>query len=168
MKKTASKWMFLLLMAVATTSMFYSCSSTVKDEDIKKAVDEKIASTPEMTGVTATVQDGVVTMAGECKDDQCKAYSESSIKGIKGVKSVVNNATIAQPVVEPAPVVISGDEALKTGAADAIKDYTGVKAEVKDSVIILTGEIKKADLQKLMMSLHALKPKNIDNQLTIK
>ena len=48
------------------------------------------------------------------------------------------------------------------------KDLSGIAASVKDGVITLTGEIKRNELQKLMMTLHTLKPKKIDNQLTIK
>jgi hypothetical protein len=39
---------------------------------------------------------------------------------------------------------------------------------VADGVITLTGEISKASLPKLMMSLNALQPRKIDNKLTIK
>ena len=39
---------------------------------------------------------------------------------------------------------------------------------LKDGVVTLTGDIKRAELQKLMMTLHTLKPKKIDNKLTIK
>jgi hypothetical protein len=35
-------------------------------------------------------------------------------------------------------------------------------------VITLTGEIKKADLPKLLQKISALKPVKIDNQLTVK
>ena len=43
-----------------------------------------------------------------------------------------------------------------------------MKADVKDGVVTLTGEIKKASLPKLMQSLMALKPKKVDNKLTVK
>jgi len=51
---------------------------------------------------------------------------------------------------------------------DATKDFPTVKSSVKDGVITLTGEIKRADLKKLITTLHSLKPKKIDNQLTVK
>jgi len=69
----------------------------------------------------------------------------------------------------PAPVVISNDEALKTGLTDALKDYSSVKGEVADSVINLTGEIKRADWQKLLPTLNSLHPKRVNStNLTIK
>jgi osmotically-inducible protein OsmY len=86
----------------------------------------------------------------------------------EGVKSVINNATVAPPPPAPAPVTIAADDALVKGVADATKDFKDVKATVNDGVITLTGEIKRADLKTLMQSLHTLKPKKIDNQLVIK
>ena len=65
-------------------------------------------------------------------------------------------------------MVVAADDPLTKGVADATKDFPGVKAEVKDGVITLTGEIKRAGMQKLMMGLNTLKPKKIDNKLTIK
>lgn len=148
--------------------VFFIVSCGVKDSDLQAQINQKIQTTPEMTGVTATVNKGVVTLSGECKDEASKAYTESTIKSMKGVKSVVNNTTIAAAPVITAPVEINVDTVLVKGVTDATKDYKDVKATVNDGVIILTGEIKRSDLQKLMVSLNSLKPKKIDNQLVIK
>ncbi len=68
-----------------------------------------------------------------------------------------------------APVTISSDDELKKGVADATKDYPNVKADVTDSVINLTGEIKRADWQKLNPTLNSLHPKRVNSaNLTIK
>lgn len=153
-----------LIMTFSLLLMLVSCG--VKDSDIQKSISEN----PALAGVTATVKDGVVTLTGEVKDDATKAMAETAAKGIKGVKSVQNSITIAAPPVAPAPapVEIAADDPLTKGVTDATKDFPGVKAEVKDGVVTLTGDIKRADLQKLMKSLHTLKPKKIDNKLTIK
>lgn len=152
---------------IAATVSFVSCSP--KDSDIKKAVDEKISSTPEMTGAVADVKDGVVTLTGEVKDEACKEMCGKEIAAVKGVKSVVNNTTVAPPPPPPAaPVEISADDPLAKAVTDATKDYPTVKAEVKDGVITLTGDIKKDQLKKLMPLLQSLKPKKVDNKLTVK
>ena len=68
-----------------------------------------------------------------------------------------------------APVVIANDDALKAGLNDALKDYSSVKGEVADSIINVSGTIKKADWQKLVQTLNSLHPKRINsNNLTIK
>ncbi len=155
------------LMAVSMPA----CKSGPKDADLEKTVAEKAAAvSSDGTGIGGTVKDGVVTLTGSFKDDASKTAFETTVKAIPGVKSVVNNSTVAPPPPPPAaPVVIASDEALAKGVTDATKDFPTVKAEVKDSVIVLTGEIKRSSLPKLMQTLHSLKPKSVDNkQLTIK
>lgn len=69
----------------------------------------------------------------------------------------------------PAPVEVSNDDVLKKGVDDAVKDYPDVKADVTDGVINLTGEIKRADWQKLNPTLNSLHPKRVNStNLTIK
>jgi osmotically-inducible protein OsmY len=151
---------FLLIVSVT------SCKQKTSDADIKTAVDNTIAANSTLSGTYSDVKDGVVTLTGEVKDDAAKTSAEAAAKGINGVKSVVNNLTVAPP---PAPVEITPDDPLKAAVENAIKSYPGVKATIQNGVVTLSGEIKKADLQKMMMALNSLKPKSIDNtQLTIK
>lgn len=138
-----------------------------KDSKIQAAVETSLKNSG-MPEISASVKDGVATLTGECKSDAEKAEVESMIAKVKGVKQVVNNCTVAPLPTAPAPVEIAADDPLSKGVTDAIKDYSGVKADVKDGVITLTGEIKRSELQKLMQTLHTLKPKRIDNKLTIK
>lgn len=165
MKKKIFQFVMLLAVVTFAAVAISSCKGSVKDSDIQAALAEKISSVPEMAGLTATVKDGVVTLEGQCKDDACKAFCETTVKGMAGVKSVVSNCTVAPP---PVPVEVAADDPISKGVMDAIKDYTGVKADVKDGVVTLTGEIKKTELPKLMQSIMSLKPKKVDNQLTIK
>lgn len=155
----------LMAVAIIATTSFMSCSP--KDADIKAAIEEKIKSTPAMTGATVEVTDGIATISGEVKDPECKTMCEKEIGGIKGVKSVVNNCTVSPPPPPPAPVVITADDPLAKAVTDAVKDYPGVMADVKDGVITLTGQIKKDALKKLMPVLQSLKPKKVDNKLTV-
>lgn len=143
--------LFLLALALP------SCKGGVKDADISTAINEKIKTMTEMSGLTAAVKDGVVTLTGECKDEACKTLCETTVKAIAGVKSVVNNCTIA-PAPAPAVVVPEANvDALTKAINDAVKDFPGVKTELKEGVLTLTGEVAKDKLQKLMMGLNALK-----------
>ncbi len=154
--------LFALSLIALLSITLYSCKG-VSDADIQKNVSEKLANMP---GITAEVKDGVVTLSGQCSDEASKAMCESEAKSVKGVKSVINNCTVAPPVVET-PVTIAPDDAITTGVKDAVKDFAGVNATVADGVITLTGTIKRDRLQTLMQSLNTLKPKKINNQLTI-
>ena len=161
------KRLFLAL-AILTSLFFVGCSP--KDADIKAELETKLNAEPGMTNVTADVKDGVATISGECKDQACKDNCEKVAKDVKGVKSVVSNLMIAAaPAPAPtAPVTVTPDDPLSGAVADATKDFADVKAAVKEGVVTLTGEIKRSELPKLMKALHSLKPKKIENQLTIK
>lgn len=138
-----------------------------KDADIQKEIAAKISALP---GVDVTVKDGVATISGICKDEALKQNAESIVKGIKGVKSVVNNCEIPapEPVAAPAPVEINPDAVLNTSVNEVVKTYNGVTAAVKDGVVTLTGTIKKDQLPNLIKSVQELKPKKVENKLTIK
>lgn len=168
MKLLQTRFMVLLAAFAIITTTAVSCKGKKSDADIHTEVTKKLNSEDASKGLTATVSDGVVTLAGECKDAMCKQNCEQSVKGIEGVKSVVNNIQIAQPETAPAPVEVTADEPLKASVNDVVKNYSGVQAEVKDGVVTLRGEIKRDNLQKLMMSLNELKPKKIENELVIK
>ena len=88
-----------------------------KDADVKAAVDTAIAG---VQGITVSVADGVATIAGQFADAAAKTSVEAKIGAVKGVKSVVDNATVMPP---PAPVVISPDDSLKTNVMAALKEF---------------------------------------------
>ena len=166
MNKKPLKWGALFLSIFFLSATLSSCG--VKDSTIQEKIAEAAKATPELSTVTSDVKDGVVTLSGEVKDDAAKTASEAAIKAIKGVKSVVNNITVTPPPPPPPAVVINPDDALIKGVTDATKDFPSVKAAVQDGVITLTGEIKRSSLPKLLQSLNSLKPKKVDNKLTIK
>lgn len=139
-----------------------------KDADIQKEIAAKMGDMP---GMEVTVKDGVATISGVCKDAACKESCESIAKSIKGVKSVVNNCEIAAPepvATTPAPVEINPDAVLTTSVNEVVKTYSGVTATVANGVVTLTGAIKKEQLPNLIKSVQELKPKKVENKLTIK
>jgi len=168
MQKKLHRILLSFIAAVSLSILLFSCG--VKDADVQSAVDAALKANSDFSGLTASVKDGVVTLNGETKSESIKSQAEVTTKSVKGVKNVINNSTVAAPPpapVEP-PVVITIDDELTKSVTVVIKDFPGVKAEVKEGVITLTGEIKSASLQKLIPMLHALKPKSIENKLTIK
>ena len=158
---TLSKRTRALFTAVTISLALAACGP--KDADIKVAADQAVTAYP---GATVDVAKGVATISGQVADETAKSGAEAAVKAVKGVKSVVNNATVAPP--PPPPVVISADDSLKTNVAAALKDFSGLTADVKDGVVTLTGEVKRTDLPKVMQALSALKPKKIENKATVK
>jgi osmotically-inducible protein OsmY len=145
--------------AVMATLAFVSCKP--KDEDILKAVNEKIAGMTEMKGMTATVAEGVVTLSGECKDEKCKADCQKAIEDakIKGVKSVVSNCTIAPPPPPPpASVTTSVDAMTMQKVKDGLKDIKGITSlTFNEKGAVLVGEVSAADNMKIKQMMAAAK-----------
>ena len=149
-----------LFMAVAIMFVMPSCNKKVADADVKAKVESAVSHIP---GVMVDVKNGVVTLSGEVADEASKMQAASSAEALKadkksGVASVVNNLTVAPPVVIP----VSPDQALTTAMTDALKDFPTVKATVADGVIKVTGELEQARVKKLKQILDGLNPKKVD------
>lgn len=88
------------------------------------------------------------------------------------------NAAPVEPEVAPAPATpapadatagtAAADAELNTKVTDAIKDYPGVTAAINNGEVTLTGEVKKADLPKVLQAVNATNPAKVNNQLTVK
>jgi hyperosmotically inducible periplasmic protein len=157
------KKLFTIAAFVAATSFFVGCKP--KDEDIAKAVTEKLASMGDLKGGSVSVVEGVATITGECKDDacsqKCKAALESA--GIKGVKSIDWKGSITPPPPAPvAPVVATVQPAAPASIAttldakvmqtikDGLKDIKGVAVDFATAKPMISGEVSAADRMKIM------------------
>ena len=146
----------LMVVAVSATMLFVSCKP--KDADIKAAVEKALKADPMMSNTTVDVKDGVVTMGGECKDDACKAGCEKIAAGVKGVKSVVNNCTVAPPPPPPPASLSTTIDATKMQQVkDGLKDIAGVTVEFVGDKAVLKGEVTSANRMKIMQMLAAAK-----------
>lgn len=154
-----------LAFIAATGIVYTSCSP--KDADIQTAVNDKLKDNAAYAGITASVAGGVVTLSGNCETDGCDAAAADAVKPVNGVKEVKNNITVTPPAPAVTPVEITADDPLKAAVNDALTNYKDVTATVDNGVVTLTGKIKRAELQELMMKLNGLKPKKIENKLTI-
>lgn len=163
MKRQIGRVLFGWSLVISMT--FMACAP--KDADIEKGIATAVSAYP---GVSVMVKDGVATITGEVADDATKAAVETAAKAVKGVKSVTNSLTIPPPPPPPAPVVINPDETLQQSVAAIIsgQKQDKVTAAVKDGVVTLNGEIKKADLPALIQKLNEIKPKKIENKLVVK
>jgi len=156
------QWFTVRTRSVAILAAVLLSACGPKDAEIKASADSAIAGTP---GVTVEVAAGVASIAGEFADSATRMTTEEKVKAVKGVKSVVNNATVTPP---PPPMVISPDDALLSNVATALQAFPTLSATVADGVITLTGEIGRAELPMVMQALSALQPKKIDNKAAVK
>ncbi len=161
----------LLAVAIAATVGFTSCGP--KDADIKAEIDKSIQTNADMTGITASVNEGVVTLNGTCKDEECKTNCVKAVGEMKGVKSVVNNITLPAPppppVQEPASITTVLDEATQQKVKDGLKDIPGVTVTFEGDRAVLTGEVTKENRIKIMKMLSRANVKfDPNSQLTDK
>lgn len=74
--------------------VFVSCGNA--DKTISEQLDQQLmAGNP---NVRATVKDGVVTLTGTCPDLSCKNVCETAAREVEGVKQVINEIQVAEPV----------------------------------------------------------------------
>ena len=154
----------VLLLSASITLFTPGCKSKPKDADIKANVETAIAN----PAINVDVKEADVTLTGTVQDDASKNAAETAAKGVKEVKAVTNAINVTPAVVPQAPVVISEDSTLASGVNNLMKNYKGVNATVNNGVVLLTGDIKRDQLPALMQAIMALRPKNIDNKLTVK
>ena len=146
-----------VMLAAAISFGLSSCGP--KDADIKTAIEGKIKASPELSGVAVDVKDGVATLSGEVMGENFKASAESTAKAEKGVKSVVNNITVAAPPPPPPPppaptsMTTMLDEATQQKVKDGLKDIQGVTVEFVEDKAVLAGEVTKANRMKIMQIL---------------
>jgi hyperosmotically inducible periplasmic protein len=157
------KYFFFMLAAFAFVTLSQSCKKKVKDEDIQKEVMAKLGGMGDMMkGANATVAGGVVTVTGECKDQECHDKCKKDLEDakIKGVKSIDFKCTIAPP---PPPVMPSGDDAKLTETGNAmLKDMKGAAMTVSGGVVTITGVTDVAKRGMLKQALTKAGAKNVE------
>ena len=163
MKKIAS-------ITLVAGMLFLLVSCAPSDEQINQSVQTVLTSNANLSPVSASVKDGVVTLTGEVESDTQKNLAETRVSGVKGVKSVVNSVTVKPPGPTPEELKKMADDALlqKVNANFATYKVTGVTAAVADSVVTLTGQLKRSGLQNAMKAATESGAKKVENKLTIK
>jgi osmotically-inducible protein OsmY len=156
---------FFIIATLFAAITFNACKPS--DEAIQKEVAAVVqAVSPDLQ---AAVEKGKVTLTGVVNSAELKEAAAKALaaKAIKGVKEVINNieVKIPEPVINPDDVL---KDAVSKAVAAAGELYNKVVVDVKDGEVKLTGEIKKANLQKLIELIHESNPKKVINELTVK
>jgi hyperosmotically inducible periplasmic protein len=144
----------LLLLAVALTAVVFSgCKSS--DAKIKSNVEKALRSDETIMDPTVSVDDGIVTISGQCKDEACRTTCEHTARNVKGVKSVINNCTVPEPIPQPVPESVTTvlDEATQQKVRDGLKDIPGVTVTFTGDKAVLSGSVTPANRRKIMQML---------------
>lgn len=146
----------LMMVAVMAAISFTGCKP--KDADIQKKIQAK-----EAAGIMVEVKDGKATLTGIVADEAAKANAAEIAKA-EGAKEVINNISIAVPVIDTpvAPVSTTTvlDAATQQMVKDGLKDIKGVMVEFAADKAVLSGEVSKADRMKIMQMLASAKVKS--------
>ena len=86
MKQLNLKIAWISMIACLLMFQLPSCKGKNKDADISAAIQSKTQTDASFAGVNASVTDGVVTLTGQCNDENCKTNAEQAVKDIDGVK----------------------------------------------------------------------------------
>ena len=159
------KLKFFTVLMMAAAVFMSACGKS--DSDLTKAVNDKLTA-DKVTGVTASVKDGVATLSGEAADVTVKTQAEKSAKAVEGVKSVTNNITL-KAVAAPTP---NGDDKMLEGTVNEnLKkaNLTTVTATVSNGEVTLSGTVgNQADFAKSQMAATSTNPKRVINNVTVK
>jgi osmotically-inducible protein OsmY len=151
----------LILISVFYLLVFCSCSQQYKDEEIKKDLTSKAKKEKNFAGVRFVVDNGVVTLSGECPTEKVRNEVQSKVEKVYAVKEVINHMTVA-------PVIIGTDQKLKQGIDSVLSKYPGVLAIVKDSMVQLQGKAQAKDQDKLLSAIQKLGPRQLQNEVVFR
>ena len=166
----------LASLALLVAGTLAGCSSTTKSPDVADSI-RKSLDTANLKDVSVS-QDrdkGVVTLGGHVAADADKAQAESIAKSLAGTQVVANQIAVTPPgAASDAKAVNSDlDKAIdKNLDAALIQNHLrkGVKYEVKNGVVTLTGEVRSQALREKVQTIAAGVPnvQQVVNELQIK
>jgi hyperosmotically inducible protein len=146
------------LLAVALFSSLFIIGCKPKDADLKATIEAALKADSTLSKVVVDVKEGVATLSGELNDSTVISAAEKLISAVKGIKSTVNNCTIAPPPAPiPASVTTTLDAAVIQTLKDGLKDIKGVVADFSTEKPALSGEVSSKDRMKIMQIFAAAK-----------
>lgn len=163
MKKTIA----MAALAIAVSFGAVSCKKKVSDADLQTQATTVVTANP---SASVEVKDGVAHLSGTFETQEAKDAMIKQLKAITGVKEVMDMATVAPAVTATTPVETKSavDPMVQQKVQDAVKDIPGVKVEVVNGELTLTGSVSSADARKVKESIDALKIGKYNNKLTVK
>jgi len=161
------KMLFIITCILISGIAMQSCKQS--DENLKKDVDKAIQGRYNST-ISTSVKDGVVTLTGTVESQQEKTSVESEVKAVKHVKTVVNNISVRESNITSQQPVINPDNTIKSSIESrlATEGFKDVKVDVSNGEVILSGNLKRSDLTKVMQIANESNPKKVTNNLNLK
>lgn len=162
------KMLFIIACVIMSGIALQSCKPS--DTTIQRTVETELRN-KSYGSVTSSVRNGIVTLTGQVENEQEKASIENTVKSLKDVKSVVSEIVVRpMPTANTTTITVNPDETINTFITSRLNEgnYKNVKVEVKDGEVTLTGDLKRADLTKVMQIANEAKAKKVNNKLNLK
>lgn len=153
-------------LAIAVSFGSVSCKKKVSDADLQTQATTVVVSNP---NASVEVKDGVAHLSGTFETQEAKDAMIKQLKAINGVKEVMDMATVA-PAATAAPAIETQSAVapeVQQKVQDAVKDIPGVKVEVVNGELTLTGNISSSDARKVKESVDALKVGKVNYNYTV-
>lgn len=131
---------------------------------------EKVLRTDYNT-VSTNYRNGVATLSGTVATQQEKNAAENAARSVKNVKSVVNNITVRQQQpVQTQSVTVNRDETITTNINNRLNEagFRDVRVSVSNGEVTLAGDLKRADLNKVMQIANESNPRRVINNINLK
>lgn len=122
-----------------------SCGQQVTDRHIKADITSKAKEDVNFVGVRFIVEDGKVTLWGNCPTPDSRAAVRRKLRTIHVIKSIDDHLLIR-------PVLIGSSFAKKLQVDSILANYPVVTAELSGDIVMLAGELKQKELEKLLAS----------------
>lgn len=159
------KMIFIMLTVFLAGITFQSCNSN-NDAKVKQDVENALRA--RYNNVSVAVKDKVVTLTGSLDTQTERASAENVARTVTGVTSVVNNITVQ----EPTPTVNTNtDSTIKTSIENRYMTdgYKDVKVAVMNGEVVLTGDVMRANLQKVVQIANETSGvRKVTNNMTVK
>jgi len=154
-------------MAVAISFGSVSCKKKVSDADLQTQATTVVTANP---GASVEIKDGVAHLSGTFETQEAKDAMIQQLKAINGIKDVHDMATVAPTKATAPPIEMQSavDPAVQQKVKDAVKDIPGVKVEVINGELTLTGNVSSSDARKVKESVDALKVGKVNYNYTVK
>jgi len=153
-------------LAIAVSFGSVSCKKKVSDADLQTQATTVVVSNP---NASVEVKDGVAHLSGTFETQEAKDAMIKQLKAINGVKEVMDMATVA-PAATASPAIETQSAVapeVQQKVQDAVKDIPGVKVEVINGELTLTGNISSSDARKVKESVDALKVGKVNYNYTV-
>ena len=156
-----------LIFSLGILPFVHSCRSPESDDELRSKIEDELKTT---AGIEVEVKEGNVTLDGQIGSDSLKQEIEDKTRLIGGedIKSIHNNIIVNLPEPEDAREkyheIVGGaiDSTLTRDVNRVLEDFPTITAQVKEGIIIATGNIEKLRIDTLKKRLAHIKPKGID------